>query len=340
MRRLPDEGDSQNLFQDHPSEGHEAEPAGAHWLCGEPGGSTAPAMCPLASLAPPATHSPPRASTTSPGVITSSGSIHSYSSRSDSQPSEPFLPTLSPSPPNPTDSEPCPQPPIACSVPPPNSTPTHTQFDSMALQLGTIPWSLSPYAHWLAPPTRIISGVGRANSPIPAPSRHQADAKAWSLLTSSQCTSHQEHLSHHPPEVSFWGHPTDKQEEVYGGSASSPVKFPRANSAEPERGLMRYSTWGLGKTFPEKILSAHSGRKLGKNSECQTPGGVHPSMFAVNQAMDLPAESLTHRGATKNPAPSKGQGPDTSTSHGFTIFKPPIQQNLEAHATRLLARCR
>ncbi|XP_036768911.2 spermatogenesis-associated protein 31A3-like [Manis pentadactyla] len=177
---------------------------------------------------------------------------------------------------------------MASFVPPRNSTPTPTPCDSMALCLGTLPQSLTPYAPWLASPTQIISGIGCATSPIPAPSRCQADAKAWSLSTSSRSKSQQDHLPQHPPEVSFWGHPTDKQ---------------------------------------------------GQTSEGQTPGGVHPFRFAVSQALDPSAESLTHREA-RNPAPSKGQEPDTSTSQGFAIFSPPTQQNLETDITRLQARHR
>ena len=107
-------------------------------------------------------------------------------------------------------------------VPPPSSTPTHTQRDSMALRVGTLPWSSAPYAHWLASHTRVISGVGRATSPVPAPSRCQADAKAWSPWTSSRCKSQQEHLPQHPPEVSFWGHPTDKKVEACSSSFINP----------------------------------------------------------------------------------------------------------------------
>lgn len=102
---------------------------------------------------------------------------------------------------------------------------------------------------------------------------------------------------------------------------------------------MRSSTRGLDKMCPENILSAHVGRKLGQTSEGQTPGGVHPFRFAVSQALDPSAESLTHREA-RNKAPSKSQGPDTSTSHGFTIFSPPTQQNLGIDITRLQARHR
>ncbi|XP_057347645.1 spermatogenesis-associated protein 31E1-like [Manis pentadactyla] len=222
VRRLLDNGDSQMSSQEQPSEGSEAEPAGAQWPCGEPEDSTAPAVGPSAPLAPPATRSPPLASSCSPGLLTSKVGVHSDSSRSDSQPPEPLPRTPSPSPPNSTDSEPCPPPPMASFVPPPSSTPTHTQRDSMALCLGTLPWSSAPYAHWLASHTRVISGVGRATSPVPAPSRCQADGKAWSRSTSSRSKSQQEHLPQHPPEVSFWGHPTDKQVEACSPSFVNP----------------------------------------------------------------------------------------------------------------------
>ncbi|XP_057347267.1 spermatogenesis-associated protein 31E1-like [Manis pentadactyla] len=92
----------------------------------------------------------------------------------------------------------------------------------MALRLGTLPWNSTPYAHWLASHTRVISGVGRATSPVPAPSRCQADAKAWSRSTSSRRKSQQEHLPQHPPMVSFWGNPTDKQVEACSPSFVNP----------------------------------------------------------------------------------------------------------------------
>ncbi|XP_073079225.1 spermatogenesis-associated protein 31E1-like isoform X2 [Manis javanica] len=222
LRRLPDNGDSQMSSPEQPSEGSEAEPAGAQWPCREPEDSTAPAVGPSASLAPPATRSPPLASSCSPGLLTFKVCIHSDSFRSDSQSPELFPSTPSPSPPNSTDSEPCPPPPMASFVPPPSSTPTHTQRDSMALRVGTLPWSSAPYAHWLASHTRVISGVGRATSPVPAPSRCQADAKIWSLSTSSRCKWQQEHLPQHPPEVSFWGHPRDKQVEACSPSFVNP----------------------------------------------------------------------------------------------------------------------
>ncbi|XP_057347191.1 uncharacterized protein LOC130680517 isoform X3 [Manis pentadactyla] len=62
VRRLPDNGDSQMSSQEQPSEGSEAEPEGAQWPCREPEDSTAPAVGPSANLAPPATRSPPLAS--------------------------------------------------------------------------------------------------------------------------------------------------------------------------------------------------------------------------------------------------------------------------------------
>lgn len=139
VRRLPDNGDSQMSSQEQPSEGSEAEPAGAQWPCGEPEDSTAPAVGPAASLAPLATRSPHLASSCSPGLLTSKVCVHSDLSGRDSQPLEPFPRSPSPSPPNSTHSEPCFPPLMTSFVPPPSPTPTHTQRDSMALRLGTLP---------------------------------------------------------------------------------------------------------------------------------------------------------------------------------------------------------
>ncbi|KAK2504262.1 hypothetical protein MC885_018897, partial [Smutsia gigantea] len=339
----------------------------------------------------------------------------SYSSWSDSQPPEPFLPTLSPSSPNPTDSEPCPPPPVASFVPPRTSTVTGTQCDSMALRLGALPWSLSPYAHWLASPTRVIPDIGRTSSPIPAPSRCQADAKAWSLLTCLQCESQQEQLPQHPTEVSFRGDPTDKPGEACTPSLVNPdtqklreilitrrteqkmwkekekgegsdhrlnclrnkkslgeeqganVKsLGESTKGKPEQPASREKppdTKALGDHLHQKceqlfwgIPFLHSealetnARESGSHQEiCSISFNEHSHAspfqfqdrvrFAVNQALDLSAESNTHWEA-RNPAPSKGQGPNTSTSHGFAIFRPPAQQILEARVTGLQARRR
>eukprot|EP00069_Balaena_mysticetus_P007059 bmy_18915T0 len=221
LGRLPGKGDFHQLSrQDPPGEMCKAVPAGAHQPCREPVEDTAPATSLLAPLTKCRLH---LASSISPGPTTSSVSVHSHTPLSASQSPEPFLPqdSLSPlplalsSPPScPPDSEACPLT-ASSALPPPDSILTLTQCDSsMALPLGTVPQSMSPHTPWSASVIPAISGLGHSSCPISALSWWQAAAKSLCLSTSSQCKSQKKHLSHNPPEASFWVGLTDRQVEV------------------------------------------------------------------------------------------------------------------------------
>ncbi|XP_004414771.1 PREDICTED: spermatogenesis-associated protein 31A4-like [Odobenus rosmarus divergens] len=213
--RLPDKGGfHQPLCQDPPGEAYKAVPAGAYQPCGEPVDVAAPAVSLLATPVP-LTQRPLLL-----GPKTSSVSVHSHSSLSASWTPEPLLPlgsllpqplALSPPPPHPLNSEAC-HPPLTASSAPqlPDTILTLPQCDSMALPLGTItqrssntPWSAS-----LIPAT---SGLGHSSCPISALSWWHTTGKALCLSTSSNYESQQEHLSHHSPEASFWGNPTNRE---------------------------------------------------------------------------------------------------------------------------------
>lgn len=225
LGRLPDKGGfHQLLCQDPPGEVYKSAPAGAHQPCGEPVDAATPAMSLLATPVP---------LTQRPLLLspkTSSVSVHSHSSLSASWPPEPFLPlgsllpqplALSPPPPCPLNSEACPPPLTASSAPqPPDSILTLPQCDSMALPLGTIT-QRSSHTPWSASPIPATSGLGHSSCPISALSWWHTAAKALCLSTSSNYESQQEHLSHHSPEASFWGSPTDRQVGVTSPSLLS-----------------------------------------------------------------------------------------------------------------------
>ncbi|XP_007177072.2 spermatogenesis-associated protein 31A6-like [Balaenoptera acutorostrata] len=221
LGRLPGKGDFHQLScQDPPGEMCKAVPAGAHQPCKEPVEDTAPATSLLAPLTKCRLH---LASSTSPGPTTSSVSVHPHTSLSASQSVEPFLPqdSLSPlplalsSPPScPPDSEAYPLT-ASSALPPPDSILTLTQCDSsMALPRDTVPQSMSPHTPWSASVIPAISGLDHSSCPISALSWWQAAAKSLCLSTSSQCKSQKKHLSHNPPEASFWVGLTDRQVEV------------------------------------------------------------------------------------------------------------------------------
>ncbi|XP_006738889.2 spermatogenesis-associated protein 31A3-like [Leptonychotes weddellii] len=215
LGRLPDKGGfHQLLCQDPPGEVYKAAPARTHQPCGEPVDVAAPAVSLLATPVP-LTQCPLLL-----GPKTSSVSVHSHSSLSASWPPEPFLPlgsllpqplALSPSPPSPLNSEACRPPLTASSAPqPPDTILALPQCDSMALPLGTIT-QRSSHTSWSASPIPATSGLGHSSCPISALSWWHTTAKALCLSTSSNYESQQEHLSHHSPEASFWGNPTDRE---------------------------------------------------------------------------------------------------------------------------------
>ncbi|XP_049490376.1 spermatogenesis-associated protein 31A6-like [Panthera uncia] len=233
LGRLPDKGGfHQLLCQDIPGEVCKAVPAGAHQPCREPMDDAAPTMFLLATPVP-LTQRPLLL-----GSMTSSVSVHSHSSLSASSPPEPFLPlnsllpqplALSPLPPCPLNSEACPPPLRASSAPqPPDSILTLPQCDSLAFPPSTIP-QRSSHTLWSASVVPAISGLGHSSCPISALSWWHTAAKALCLSTSSNYESQQEHLSHHSPEASFWGNPTNRQVGV-----ASPSLLSSDNQKLPE----------------------------------------------------------------------------------------------------------
>ncbi|XP_057576631.1 spermatogenesis-associated protein 31E1-like [Hippopotamus amphibius kiboko] len=212
--RLPDKGGFHQLSGQDPSgEMCKAAPAGAHQPCRQ---EAAPATSPTLVTKRPL----PRASSLSPGSVTSSVSIHSRPSLSASQSPEPVLPldglsplplAPSPSPPCAPEAGACPPPPTASSAPPPpGSMLSLTQCDSLALPLGAIPPTSSPGSPWRP----AISGLVRSSCPISALSWGQVAAKAWSPSTLMHLESQQEQRPRHPPETSFLRDPTNMQVEA------------------------------------------------------------------------------------------------------------------------------
>ncbi|XP_039739124.1 spermatogenesis-associated protein 31A6-like, partial [Pteropus medius] len=239
LERLPNEcGFRQRSCQDLSGEVCKANPAGAQQPCGEPVEVVAPVMIPLASPAPLTEHPLPLSSSLSPSPRTSSFSFHSCSSVSASQPPEPFLPldgllpqplTLSTSTSCLPDSEAHPPLLTASSAPPPqDSTLILPKCDSV---------SWSPHMPWSASPIPAMSGLDHSSCSISTLSRWQMDSKAHSLSTSTHFKSQQEQVSHHLPEDSSRGHPTDKQIET------STLSFFNPDVRKPISGRVELKIW-------------------------------------------------------------------------------------------------
>ncbi|KAM5259862.1 LOW QUALITY PROTEIN: spermatogenesis-associated protein 31A6-like [Hipposideros larvatus] len=96
------------------------------------------------------------------------------------------------------------------------------QSDMKRIPLGTTVKSSPPGNSFAASPIPAISAFGYSSCPIKLLSWWWAATKALLLPTSSQRESPREHLSHHPPEASFWGDPTDRQVETGSPSFVNP----------------------------------------------------------------------------------------------------------------------
>ncbi|XP_008592956.1 PREDICTED: spermatogenesis-associated protein 31E1-like [Galeopterus variegatus] len=210
---------------DPPGEVCKPAPARAHQPCWKNLEDSAPVtLSPLTIQAPLVECPLPVASTLSPGQRTSTVSVESRSPLSASQPSEPLLPpdSLSTPPLAPVPPLSRPPDPVASHLPPADSSLSTSQWNTMALPLGSIPQSLSPHNCWLTSPTPAISSLSHPSCPIPALSWWQMAAKVSYLPTSSQGQSHQEGVSHHPTEAPFSGDPTQSYLEAGGPSFVNP----------------------------------------------------------------------------------------------------------------------
>nr|XP_012608907.1 spermatogenesis-associated protein 31E1-like isoform X2 [Microcebus murinus] len=230
LGKFSDKGDFHQLsYPDPPGEVCKPAPTRAHLPHRECVEDASPATSStVASPAPLAEHPLPLSSILLPGLTTFPVCAGSHSSLSASQLTKPLLPLECPSPQPWVLSLPTPRSPdpVACPLPPPDSSLAPPQCDSMARSPGTVPQSCSPPNNcWLSPPVSMISGLGCSSDPVSALAWWQAAARAgraWCLSTSSKGKSQQEHLSNRPPEASFWADSTHKQMEARGPSFINP----------------------------------------------------------------------------------------------------------------------
>lgn len=217
-------GFQQSSRQDLPQEVCKAAPERARRPCWQPVEEDTLCTSMSSSPAPPPDHPIPVASVLSPGRMTNSVSIHSLTSLSALQPPEHFL-TLDHLSPRPRahspstsctpDSEVHPPTPTASSDPQSaGSIPIFPRCDSTAVPVATISQSSSPHTPWSASPSPAVSSLGDSSRCTSALSWWQLAGRAQSLPTSTHFKGQQEHMSHHPPEASFWGVPTHIQVET------------------------------------------------------------------------------------------------------------------------------